>query len=295
VTPPQIPLWVLPLVAFGISLLTSTAGISGAFLLVPFQVSVLGIATPSVSGTNLVFNLLAIPGGVYRYVRERRMLWPLAGLVAAASVPGVVLGAWVRVSWLPDPRAFRTFVGCVLLYLGLRMLVEEVRRRGRARVPSNRAAGSLFPAVRVLALTRSRFEYEFDGERFAVPVWPVVALSAAVGVVGGAYGIGGGVLMVPFFVSIFRLPIFTVAGATLFSTWATSAAGALTYQGLAGFHPELSVAPDWSVGLLFGVGGFLGTYFGARLQKHVPGAAIRWMLTALILFAGCRYLADLLR
>jgi uncharacterized membrane protein YfcA len=43
------------LVAFFISFFTSMAGVSGAFLLLPFQMSVLGLATPAVSATNLVF------------------------------------------------------------------------------------------------------------------------------------------------------------------------------------------------------------------------------------------------
>ena len=41
-----------PLVALVISTFTSTGGISGAFLLLPFQVSVLGFTSPAVSSTN---------------------------------------------------------------------------------------------------------------------------------------------------------------------------------------------------------------------------------------------------
>ncbi|MFA7240374.1 MAG: hypothetical protein WC091_09695 [Sulfuricellaceae bacterium] len=50
-------LWLPPLVAFVLSLFCSMVGISGAFLLMPFQMSVLGYVHPSASATNLVFNL----------------------------------------------------------------------------------------------------------------------------------------------------------------------------------------------------------------------------------------------
>ncbi|MEA3279385.1 MAG: sulfite exporter TauE/SafE family protein, partial [Thermodesulfobacteriota bacterium] len=43
-------------VAFVVSFFTSMGGISGAFLLLPFQVSVLGFTSPAVSPTNLVYN-----------------------------------------------------------------------------------------------------------------------------------------------------------------------------------------------------------------------------------------------
>lgn len=56
--------WIPPIVAFGISFFTSMGGISGAFLLLPFQMSFLGYVNPSVSATNHVFNIVAIPSGI---------------------------------------------------------------------------------------------------------------------------------------------------------------------------------------------------------------------------------------
>lgn len=49
-------------VAMGVSFVTSMGGVSGAFLLLPFQMSVLGYVNPSVSATNQFFNVLACPG-----------------------------------------------------------------------------------------------------------------------------------------------------------------------------------------------------------------------------------------
>ena len=74
---PLIPFFV----AFFVSLLVSSAGVSGAFLLLPFQVSVLGFTSPAVSPTNLVYNIVAIPSGVYRFMREQRMAWPLVWVI----------------------------------------------------------------------------------------------------------------------------------------------------------------------------------------------------------------------
>ena len=70
------------LVALVVSFFTSMGGISGAFLLLPFQVSVLGFNTPSVSATNFLYNVIGTPGGIYRYAREGRMDWNLAGVVS---------------------------------------------------------------------------------------------------------------------------------------------------------------------------------------------------------------------
>jgi uncharacterized protein len=89
--------WVPPLVAFAISFFTSMGGVSGAFLLLPFQMSFLGYTAPSVSATNQLFNIVAIPSGVWRYYREGRMVWPLTLVVIVGTLPGVFIGllcAW---------------------------------------------------------------------------------------------------------------------------------------------------------------------------------------------------------
>ena len=84
-------------VAFVVSAITSMGGVSGAFVLLPFQVSVLGFTGPAVTPTNHLFNVVGIPSGVWRYARERRMLWPLTLLILTGTVPGVVAGSLARI------------------------------------------------------------------------------------------------------------------------------------------------------------------------------------------------------
>jgi uncharacterized membrane protein YfcA len=56
----------------------------------------------------------------------------------------------------------------------------------------------------------------------------------------------------------------------------------------------MSVAPDWLLGILFGLGGVAGMYLGARCQKHAPAKAIQWMLTGTIVFTASKYAIDAL-
>jgi len=85
----QVVPWLPPLVAFIISFFTSMGGVSGAFLLLPFQMSFHGYTHPSVSATNQLFNIVAIPSGVYRYYRDS-ILWPFP----AASIDIFGKAAW---------------------------------------------------------------------------------------------------------------------------------------------------------------------------------------------------------
>ena len=63
--------------AFVIAVVTTPAGVSGAVLLLPFQVSVLGTPSPSVTPTNLLYNVVASPGAIWRYWRQGQTGGPL--------------------------------------------------------------------------------------------------------------------------------------------------------------------------------------------------------------------------
>src|SRR4030067_3167438 len=229
-------IFIPPLVALVVSFFTSMGGVSGAFLLLPFQMSVLNFTSPSVSATNFVFNIVAIPSGVYRYLKEGRMAWPLTWVVIIGTLPGVFIGYYLRVFYLPDPRTFKLFVGCVLLYIGSRLFyemrekatagkskmkaleekfkqrTEELKKQQNARLASGLPKEAV---VKTISFSLSKVEYEFWGERFSFSTPAMFLLAFIVGIIGGTYGIGGGAIIAPFCVAVFHLPIYTVAGAAL--------------------------------------------------------------------------------
>lgn len=289
-----------PLVAFVVSFFASMGGISGAFLLLPFQMSVLGYTSPSVSATNQFYNVVAIPSGVYRYIKEKRMVWPLTLTVAAGTLPGVFIGAFVRVTWLPDPKLFKLFAACVLLYIGGRMIRDLLKKKAPAQASKAAPAGKGIVnsasqgdfVVEVQEFSMRRIAYTFQGQEYQCPTLGIFTLSFIVGIVGGIYGIGGGAIIAPFFVAWFRLPVHTISGATLMGTFLTSVAGVAFYMLIAPFFPEQSVSPDWMLGLLFGLGGVVGMYWGARCQKFVSATAIKWMLGTVIVLTAIKYVAE---
>lgn len=306
--------WVFlpPLTAFIISFFASMGGLSGAFLLLPFQVSFLHYTAPSVSGTNFVFNIVAIPSGICRYLTEGRMAWPLAFIISLGTLPGVFLGYYIRIHYLPDPKTFKFFVGCVLIYIGMRMLysITAYSQRGRKELKSlddkfkeharlikqnqNEKVSAGLPTeavVRTVSVSLSKVVYEFWGERFSFSTIGMFALALVVGVIGGAYGIGGGAIIAPFCVAVFHLPVHTVAGASLFGTFLTSILGVLFYA-FVPLKAGVSTAPDLLLGSLFGIGGFAGIYLGAVCQKFIPQNAIKLLLGILLMYLSLTYIVQ---
>lgn len=263
--------------ALAISYFTSMGGISGAFLLLPFQIGVLGYTMPSVSATNQFFNVLACPAGVWRYWREGRLLMPLVFYMAAGTLPGVFIGAWLRAGWLADLQRFMVFAALVLGYIGIRLLLSKGMKG------HHEGKGS----CRILAFSWKSFVFSWADQEYRVKFKNIFILSLLVGLVGGIYGVGGGAIMSPFLISFFDLPVYVIAGATLFTTFLTSIFGVIFFSLLGLFSHNLS--PDWLLGAVLGLGGMAGMYLGAATQRFIPSRFIRYLLVALILFLAIRF------
>jgi uncharacterized membrane protein YfcA len=277
-------IFIPPLVAFGISFFTSMGGISGAFLLLPFQMSVLGFTSPSVTATNFLFNVTGTPGGVYRYARECRFLWPVAILIVAGIIPGVLIGYYLRITYLPDPKTFKFFVGCVLLLIAFKLLKEALNGKAAA-IPEN---CTLADRVEEAAIEMKATRFNFKGATYSFATAKLLGLALAVGIIGGVYGIGGGSIIAPFLITFFRLPVYAIAGAVLLGTFVSSLAG-VTFYSLIPINGAVAT-PDWLLGILFGAGGLGGMYLGARVQKYAPEKWIKLMLGTVIIIVASKYI-----
>src|SRR5579863_4620241 len=117
-----------------IAVVATPAGVSGAVLLLPFQVGVLGTPSPAVTPTNLLYNVVAAPGALYRYWRQGQTGGRLALVLIAGTLPGVVAGSVIRVEWLPGAQAFDLVVAAVLVPLGTWLaLTVPARADGEAK------------------------------------------------------------------------------------------------------------------------------------------------------------------
>lgn len=282
----DIALLLAPLFAFCISFCTSMAGVSGAFLLLPFQVSILGFTSPAVSATNFLFNVIGCPGGIIRFIREQRMVWPLALWISGGTLPGIFVGYYLRVRFLPDPRIFKYFVGTVLLYIGLLLLHNCLKMKKTAPgAPGNFVINSLSSNSRAI-------HYHFQDKPVVINTLPLALFSLGVGIIGGVYGVGGGALMAPFCVTVLKIPVYTLAASTLFSTFIASIFGVLFYS-LIPLAGGQTAPPDWILGICLGAGGLAGMYCGAQFQKKISEKWIKLLLSGIILSVAGKYLFPL--
>ena len=100
------------------------------------------------------------------------------------------------------------------------------------------------------------------------------------GVLSGAFGVGGGIVMVPLLIWLTGMDQRRASATSLVAIVPTSIAGAITY-GVAGHVDVLA-------GAIIAIGGIAGSLIGARLLRTLPLAWLRWLFIALLVVVAVR-------
>ncbi len=303
-TNPIVPI----LVGYLCALFLSWVGLTGAFLTLPFMISYYGYTSPSVSATNLTVNLIAPIGGIYAYLKEKRMAWDLGLVAGLGAILGSLIGAYLRIYYVYEPELFKAIVGSVMIFLGLRLFYEttekalikkrkqkEIMRKFSERVKKMKKKGGVFVSgldreayYKTIKIGFKEIKFVFWGEEFKYNPITLLIVGTMIGILGAMIGVGGAFLLAPYLTSIVGLPIYVVAGATLLYTYITSVSGVIFYSVIKNTHP------DWLLGLLFGIGAMLGGYTSARLQKFMPEKILKYILGSILIIWGIRYVFSLL-
>ena len=115
-----------------------------------------------------------------------------------------------------------------------------------------------------------------------VLVLGVIAFGAFVGVLSAVFGVGGGIVMVPFMVLVLEETQHVAEGTSLLVIVATAAAGvfALRNSGHVSYRPAL-----W-----LGLGGVVGSFLGALLALELSAALLEDIFAVLVVTMGLRLL-----
>jgi uncharacterized membrane protein YfcA len=116
--------------AFILAVAGTPVGVSGAVFLIPVQVSLLHTPSPSVTPTNLLYNVIATPGALARYAGRGIVRAPLTSALVLGTLPG-------------DPR--RAAVGAERLLPGDRGGPDPARRVAGVREIAGRSANAACP------------------------------------------------------------------------------------------------------------------------------------------------------
>lgn len=260
-------------------------GVGGGFLMTPLLIFI-GIPAAVAVATESAQIAASSMTGALAYWRRRALDFKLGAVLLVGGIIGTILGVWFfnamrRIGQLElvIVLSYVTLLGSV----GTLMLVESLgtlwsARRGRQ--PRLRHAGG-HPWYTGLPL-----RMRFHRSRLYVSVIPLLVLAMAIGFAGAVLGIGGGFLMVPALIYLFRVPTAVVVGTSLFQILFTMVAATV-------LHAGTNQAVDLILALLLVVGGVFGAQFGARAGQNIKGEHFRLLLALIVLAVGVRFAAEL--
>lgn len=257
------------LMAFIVALTASQGGISGAFLMIPAQIYILGISSPIISSTNYFFNILGIPITLYRYLKEGRLLMPLTITLAISTCLGAAIGTYLRVMYIFNYGSFKYLVAAVLIILSIHLAFSIPRVRFR-RISLN---------IEIISVSIQRVLFKYGEEIFSFNPLKLALISFIVGIVSGSYGIGGAAFLSPILMTFFGMPAYVITGSTLTSDLIVSLASASSYT-------LLRVLPNVVNGVCMGLGALLGIYIGTGIQRKIPESVIRVIVSVIAFLIG---------
>ena len=108
-----------------------------------------------------------------------------------------------------------------------------------------------------------------------------VALGIAVGIVSGLIGVGGGLVLVPALVYLFKMDQHMAQG--------TSLAMLLPPTGILAFLKYYQAGHvDWKLGLAIAAGVFVGGYFGGEWAQMLSAPVLRKTFAVLLVGVGIK-------
>jgi uncharacterized membrane protein YfcA len=109
-----------------------------------------------------------------------------------------------------------------------------------------------------------------------------LGIGTGVGAFSGAFGVGGGILLVPFLVLARKVPQKQAQATSLVMVAMAAAAGAVRYA----FSGEVA----WLPALVITIGGLAGAWLGAVLVQRSPNALLQGLFGLMLMAAGVRML-----
>jgi hypothetical protein len=301
----RVPIWHLVWMGFWTGYTMAVVGEAAGIFALPYQISILQFDNAHVTPTTQLLTLLNPLGALLGFHRTRQTNWDFALWVCAGGVVGAVLGPFIRVTVLADPRPFTVVTGlalaitgvqlCVAAFRGLRArdglegkfatAVREARAAGRA--PSGLPHGL---GIETVAKGGGSLTLAYWGESWTMSTPVLFLVGLGVGIVSSALGVGGGFLLVPIFAAFYRLPIYVLVAASIPYVLSLSAVSLLTYSVIAPLLTGIRLPAEIAWGLFASAGGILGSWLAAKTQRFVPQPLLKLMLGVITGIAGALYI-----
>lgn len=271
---------------------------SGIFAL-PYSMSVLQFTNQHVTPSTQLLTFLNPFGALLGFRRSGQWNLDFARWVCAGGVVGGLVGPFLRSTVLAAAGPFRFTLGVALAFVGINLLYKAMhgfsagaRAAGTNRAPVASDGHKADFRIETVSIERGRLTIGYLDRTWSMSQWKLFMAGALVGVIASALGVGGGFILVPMFVALYKLPMYVLPAATIPFVIVLSAVGLFTYSVVLPMAGVPAIQPEWAWGLFAASGGIFGSWVAAKTQLYVPEHLLKLMLGAVTGVVGVLYVVD---
>ncbi|HHL42669.1 MAG TPA: sulfite exporter TauE/SafE family protein [Hellea balneolensis] len=257
----------------------ASVGAAGGILASFGLISIAGITDPNsikpaaqiiVLSTGFVF----IP----KYFKSSALVWPLGVLLGLGGLFGAWVGSTISTYYLSDMAAFKPWFGVLTYCVAILILVQIYRSRHQENQNSLPVSG-----VTDLTFHGLDFSFSYAGQTYHIlAIIPVLA-GFIIAALASIFGVGGGFLLVPFMVSILRLPMHIIPATTAIAI-------IISLVVSIGNYLRLGANIQYDVVLAILVGSLIGAFLGVSLNRRLKNTSLQAILALVVMMIGTKYL-----
>lgn len=261
----------LALIALISGIVGALVGLGGGMILIPttlffgVELNYFPQITPqTVVGLSVVMMVFTGLASTISYMKSKQVDFKSGWIFFIGSVPGTMLGAWTNKGL--DLSSFNLFFGFLLIFLSILLMIRD----------------KLKPIQWFVNHGKKKLFVDNEGREYVVgyPIWFALLLSLFVGFISGLFGIGGGSILVPAMVILFRFPPHVAVATSMFMVFLSSMVNSVS-------HISLGNVP-WIYTIPVIIGAYIGAKIGAGVNKRMASKTVVFILQLVMLFIGIR-------
>jgi uncharacterized protein len=247
----------------------SIVGIGGGIIIVPsllFVASIypsFGMMTPQLAvGTSLLLIVITALASILSFHKQKRIDYSSGLIFFISAGPGSMIGAYLSKFFSTD--SFMLGFGLFLILLFLIMMLQNRIKPFRY----NKGIARTF-----VDQTGQAFTYSFH-----TPT--ALAISFVVGILSGMFGIGGGAMLVPMMILLFRFPAHVATATSMLVIFLSSIMGSVTHI--------MEGHIVWVAILLLAPGSWIGGRLGAMISQKLSSRTLLIIFRSILVLVSIR-------
>ena len=264
-------LTIIILICIGLfsSVLGALVGIGGGVIIVPalvffgIKLGMIDGMTPQLAiGTSSMILVVTGLSAMIQYNKSNQVDRYNGSIFLIGLIPGAFVGSYASAMLTMD--SFNLYFGVFLIFISILLMVRD-------KIPPLK----IFQNPKYL-----RPHIDADGvvHQYGFPIWIAVIITFVVGFITGLFGIGGGALMTPLMIIVFRIPPSIAIGTSMMLIFFSSLSSAIGHA--------LQADVQYFALVFLAVSSYFGARFGAKLASKFSSDTLVKLLRSVLLLIG---------